>query len=176
MNESPEAIATPQEINPEQYLDSIGPDNKHNVSLLRDSFATSMAELGIGGFMLAVGGTVTKPNPATRKDVDIRVGVKVDNSDITTLPLLERYQTQFERWKNIVEKAFASVAQQEEFEIEVDPPHSDHDHEWMAGNDGMIRFTPKKGGVPIEMLCHQAGSLFKPPFVKLFSNIDITTA
>ena len=172
MNESSETTPLSPEINPEQYLESIGPANKHNVSLLRNALQETAQIEGIGGFMLAVGGTVTKENPDKRKDIDIRVGVKVDTNDIKQLPLLQRYEQQFERWSAVVNRVIGTINTEGEFEVEIDPPHPDREHEWMAANDGMVRIIPKKSGVPIEILCHQEGSRIPPPFVKLFSNID----
>lgn len=176
MSESQEQGPNPHEINPEVYLNNIGPENKNNVTLLRDALQTTTQEAGIAGFMLAVGGTVEKKNPDKRKDVDIRIGLQIDNSDLINLSLLEKYQQYFERWKTILQKTVLTINKDENFEVEVDPPHQDRDHEFLAANDGMIKLIPKKGGVPIEVLCHQAGSLIKPPFVTLFSDMDLKTA
>ncbi len=176
MSESQEIVVSSQERDPETYLTSIGEDNKRNVSTLRDALMQTTKKLGISGFMLAVGGTVVKEQPDKRKDVDVRVGFDIDNSDLVSLPLLERYQKQFQRWQEVVGKAVGSINEDESFGVETDPPHPDPEHEWMAANDGMVKVIPKNGGVPIEILCHQTGARINPPFVTLFNNLDSKVA
>lgn len=172
MSENSEEKPTYPEINPQKYLESIGPENKKNVSLLTSSLQTVIKELELKGFILAVGGTVEKKDPSERKDVDIRVGFQIEHDTNRSHSMLEMHITQFEKWKEIVQKAVDSI-KKTEFAVEIDPPHPSQENESIPANDGMIRLIPQEGGVPIEILCYQEGSFIKPPFVTLFSNVNL---
>lgn len=168
---------TPQHdiISPEKYLNNIGEENKKNVERLRNSIKETSEELQIPAYMLAVGGTVEKQNPHLRKDVDIRLGLQLKYLADNNQSFLNRYQQFFNQWKEVTLKAVNGMSVENEYEIEIDPPHPDPEHEWMAANDGMIKIIPKTG-VPVEILCHQPGSIARPPYVTLFDNTRTSAA
>lgn len=162
------------ELTAEKYLELIGPTNKNNVVNIRDAIMDSVHEDSLQCFILAVGGTVEKENPAQRKDIDIKVGINTASLEgQAQLAPIGQYRKQFEDWKSFMLKAVQKINQNQDYVLEVEPPLPDIEHPSLPQTEGTIRLTPNNGGAPIELLCYQKTPI-PAPFVTLYSDTEMS--
>lgn len=170
MNESGETFSE-EYINPEEYLESLGPVNKENITTVTSLIKKELGERKLDGFLVAVGGTVEKPEPHNRKDIDLKLGIEPD-PNINGQDLKNQYRLNFERMNELVRAALSHS--DKKFEIGAREPESDPDNPSKILLDGLMTVKPLDG-TPIEIICDQSGKI-EFPFVELFSTVALQKA
>lgn len=153
-----EILQTEPGVPKEEFLSTLSPEDKENLTNLSEGFMKTMESFNRRGALIVVGGIMNKPHP--RKDIDIVLIIEKKEGDLTKDPKETQLDFANKNWhnfKNLVSRMLL-VTQDLKILSEIPPTiDEEFDNPNILKNDGSITLGGDQG-LPIELIRDPKGN------------------